>query len=130
MSGLRVYQALASSDLGLTPADCASRISVVAEHGWRLEEFVGPLSKEINRGRFVKFITPLRFGLLGIGSYVGAVAWVATSKYLAQRDAPSGWIVDHATPIGALYLAAFGALLVVSALVWAVAAWIGRRTSK
>lgn len=69
-----------------------------------------------------RLITPLRLGLLGIAFFIGAVAWVAVWSYLATRNDPTGWIVDRAIPGGTCYLAKFAALLVVSAIVWAVAA--------
>ncbi|MFZ0980039.1 MAG: hypothetical protein WAN23_11620 [Candidatus Acidiferrales bacterium] len=77
----------------------------------------------------LRLITPLRLGLLGISFYIGAVAWVAISRYFAQRNAPPGWILDRASPVGTLYLAVLGACLAVCALVWAAVAWIKRRVS-
>ncbi|HXN25419.1 MAG TPA: hypothetical protein VOA41_22025 [Candidatus Dormibacteraeota bacterium] len=78
----------------------------------------------------LKLITPLRLGLLGMAFFIGAVAGVAFWSYLAKRNDPPGWIMDRAIPGGAYYLAEFAALLVVSALVWAIAAWAKRRFSK
>ena len=85
-----------------------------------------------NRGRCMRLrlITPLRLGLLGIALFIAAVAWVAVWSYFAKRNGPPGWILDRAIPGGTYYLAEFAALLVVSALVWAVAAWARRRFSK
>jgi hypothetical protein len=78
----------------------------------------------------LKLITPLRLGLLGIAFFIGAVAWSAVWSNLAKRNDPPGWIMDRAIPGGTYYLAEFAALLVVSASVWAIAAWAKHRFSK
>jgi hypothetical protein len=68
--------------------------------------------------------------LLGVAFFIGAVAWVAPWSYLAKRNDPPGWIIDRRIPDGPYYLREFAALLVVSALVWAIAAWAKHRFSK
>jgi hypothetical protein len=78
----------------------------------------------------LRLITPLRLGLLGIAFFIGALAWVAVWSYPAKRNDPPGWIMDRPIPGGAYYFREFAALLVVSALVWAIAAWARRRFSK
>jgi hypothetical protein len=78
----------------------------------------------------LKLITPLRLGLLGIAFFIGGVAWVAVWSYLAKRNDPPGWIMDRPIPDGPYYLRDFAALLVVSALVWAIVGWAKRRSSK
>lgn len=93
------------------------------------ERMMVDIARKKERHLTHSLITPLRLGLLGISFYLGAVVWVAISRYLAQRNAPPGWIVDRATPVGTLYLAVLGACLAACALVWAVVAWIKRRTS-
>ena len=71
-----------------------------------------------------KRVSPFRVGILGIACYAGSIAWVATWSKLVHRADPPGWIVEHTIPAGAYYLAAFGGLLFISALLWAVARWI------
>ena len=72
-------------------------------------------------------VSPLRLAVLGIACYVGAVAWVAASSYLADRHSgdflPPGWIGEHPTPAGAYYLAVFGGILVIAVTLWAVTIW-------
>lgn len=65
-----------------------------------------------------KNVSPFRLGILGTLCYAGSVAWVVVSQYLAHHSDPPGWIIEHPTPIGAYYLAAFGACLVLCASVW------------
>jgi hypothetical protein len=68
--------------------------------------------------------------LVGIALYIGAIAWVGIWSYLVKRNDPPGWIVDRAIPGGPYWLGGFAGLLIVSALVWGVAAWAKRKFSK
>jgi hypothetical protein len=60
-------------------------------------------------------VSPLRLAIAGTACYVGSLAWVAISAYVAHRNDPPGWIVDRASPTGAYYLAAFGGFLLLCA---------------
>jgi hypothetical protein len=71
-------------------------------------------------------LSPLRLAIASVACYVGSVAWVAISAYVEHRNDPPAWIVDHASPTGAYYLAAFGGFLLLSALLLALIVWIKR----
>jgi hypothetical protein len=86
------------------------------------ERKMAEIARKNDRRVTPRLITPLRLGLLGISFYIGAVVWVAISSHLARRNAPPGWIVDRATPVGTFYLAVLGACLAACALVWTAVA--------
>jgi hypothetical protein len=73
-------------------------------------------------------LSPLRLALAGVACYVGSVAWVAISAHVAHLSEPPGWITDHASPIGAYYLAAFGAFLLLCAFFLALISWVKHST--
>ena len=71
-------------------------------------------------------LSPLRLAIAGVACYVGSVAWVAISAHVAHRSDPPTWIMDHASPAGAHYLAAFGGFLLPWAFFLALVMWLKR----